>query len=128
VLRANRKLVTIANEMRAVHRGIASRFALPPDAAAALEAATAVCAQIAVAESFLVVEGVKGSGEFRFDLEEQARLLDGLACGGRGDCTEVGDLGTGTGRSMVRDYHLLLIELHRLRLRLQETLAALSQS
>src|SRR5262249_52054089 len=58
LLRANRKLVAIANEMRSIYRGLTGRFTLLPDVRATIDSITAICSQIAVTEDCLVIQGV----------------------------------------------------------------------
>jgi serine/threonine protein kinase len=76
LLRANRKLIAIANEMRSIYRGLTGRFMLLPEIRATIDSITAICSQIGVAEDFLVIKGVNNSGELRFDLQKQMELLD----------------------------------------------------
>jgi hypothetical protein len=76
LLRTNRKLVAIANEMRSIYSGLTRRFILLPDIRATIDSITAVCSQIAVVENILVIEGVNNSGDLRFDLQKQLEFLD----------------------------------------------------
>jgi transcriptional regulator with XRE-family HTH domain len=125
VLRANRKLVMIANEMRSIYRGITARFSLAPDLAELLDEITGVCTQIGVLEDCLVIKGVRGGGDFQFDLEQQAKLLDGNGFGSVRDVEGRDALDTGSGEILLRDYNLLLIELHSLKLKLKEHLESI---
>jgi anti-anti-sigma factor len=126
LLRTNRKLVAIANEMRSIYSGLTRRFILLPDIRATLESITAVCSQIAVAEDFLVIAGVNNSGDLRFDLQKQLELLDGFRP--RFDTiVEAGNCSTGDGEALLRDYHLLLLELGRYKIALREEIDKLDQ-
>jgi serine/threonine protein kinase len=127
LLKTNRKLVAIANEMRAIYRGITGRFILLPDTRATIDSITSVCSQIAVAEDFLVINGVKNSGELRFDLQEQMQLLDGLSVIEAGTIVEAGNINTGDGEGLLRDYHLVLLELGKYKIALKEGFARFYQ-
>jgi hypothetical protein len=134
LLRANRKLVTVANDMRAIYRGIRSRFTITPETVEALDRVTRTCCQLAVAEDFLVIQGVQTAGEFRFDLKEQEWLLQaldgrGLSLGvGPNELQELGSIRTGRGALLLEEYHSLLLELHNLKLQLREQAEAVYRS
>jgi serine/threonine protein kinase len=123
LLRTNRKLVAIANEMRSIYGGITGRFMLLPDIRSTIDSITSVCSQIAVVEDFLVIHGVKNSGELRFDLQKQMQMLDGLSVMQAGTIVEAGNWSTGDGEGLVSDYHLVLLELGKYKLALRQEIA-----
>jgi hypothetical protein len=111
--------------MRSIYSGLTRRFILLPDIRATIDSITAVCSQIAVAEDFLVIEGVNNSGDLRFDLQKQLELLDGFQ---RHDAiVEAGNWSTGDGETLLHDYHLLLLELGKYKIALREEIDKLDQ-
>src|SRR5262249_46326954 len=65
------------------------------------------------------------SGELRFDLQKQMKLLEPLPVSDT--IVESGDWGTGDGETLLRDYHLLLLELGKYKTRLKEEIGRLEQ-
>ena len=127
LLQANRKLITISNEMRAIYTGIDKRFSISPSLSNAIDSITKTCLQVAVAEDFLVIEGVENSGTLQFDLQKQRELLDGFKINFK-NIVEAGDWGRGSGGGQLcNKYHNILILLHDYKIALKESVADLDR-
>ena len=126
LMRANRKLINTSNEMRAIYRRLCTQFTLSPDLEESFNSVTDCCRQIAVVEDFLVIEGVKNSGDVQFDTSRQEELLEHHFR--PGDIVESGNWSSGDGgASLVNDYHRILIELNDYKIHLQEAMRDLQR-
>jgi uncharacterized protein YbaR (Trm112 family) len=123
ILKANRKIQNISNEMRSIYRGVSEKFHLSLQTKDSIERIVGICAQISTAEDFLVIN--------LFD----SGLLDKIVPRIHQSHSEVahpdnlhapfymGELGG----QMLRDYHLALIELNNYKISLAEVIERLEQ-
>lgn len=127
LLQVNRKLITISNEMRSIARNIERRFSLTPRTKDIIDSITKTCLQIAVAEDFLVIQGVANSDGVQFDLGEQQKMLDGYHFHDK-SIVESGNWSAREGgRGFVERYHEVLIKLNDYKITLKEAVLDLER-
>ncbi len=126
ILVANRKLITISNEMRSIYHNLDKRFSLTSSTKDLINHVTSICAQITYIEGALVIRLVSNADTLLFNPKMQAQLMDVAYFFShtydnfRDDPFAVGDL--------MNDYHLALIELNNYKILLKETIEGFEQS
>jgi|GEM_PF-844401 len=128
LLRANRKLITLSSEMRSLYQQLDKRFSFTPETKRLIESITDTCAQIGIAEDFLVIELLSSDDIGRLVADESLGRLRAahqpLVPDNLDHPFYPGELGP----RMVRDYQLALIELNNYRIALKEAVEELART
>jgi TIR domain len=123
VLRANRKLITISNEMRSIYQNIDRRFTLSPDMEELINRITSICVQIFQGEVGLIVMLSTNPGTLRL-VYLQGHFHDTMrGVFGKDFVPDYGEL---KGSRALENYHLALIELNHYKLALRELVQSFS--
>lgn len=127
ILRANRKLITLSNEMRSVYRQLDKRFAFSPEAKDLIESIMHTCAQIGIAEDFLIIDLLSNAEVEQLLPDETLERFRGAHRPMQPDNLQHPFYPGEMGPRMVRDYHLALIELNNYRIALKEAVEDLER-
>lgn len=120
ILIANRKLITISNEMRSIYRSLDKKFVLTPHNKELIDHITSICAQISEMEGVLIV-GLRTNPStlqvnediFNLWFLPSDNFLDRVAFS--------------RGHFHIHDYHLALIELNNYKIALREAIDNIGQ-